>query len=349
MTEWLDEEEMAAWLPLIRIVQALPQALDKRLREEAGIPHNYYGMLATLSARPDRTLTMGEPGPAHRLQPVPAQPRRHRPGAARLGAAQAVPRGQAPPVRDPHRRRPRVCWTGSRRATSRTCGGWSSPSLSPEQVRQPGRDRGGDRRARRDSARLEAGCRNPRLPGDSCGYWPLQRSGTVGERQEPPSAPRRRQANDQTSRLGRHRRRHVVRRPAGQQEGVPRRQRLGERGAQQRTGGHEGVHPRRGGQRQGLPGLQPGDREGRTGNTDRQRRALAGDPDQAGALGRGSRPVGRCGVRVVRREPDLHEAGDAVAGDLAVPHPRAGAQHRALARAEAPPPRPSRRCAPACR
>lgn len=60
MTEWLDEDEMAAWLPLIRIVQALPQALDKRLREEAGIPHNYYGMLATLSGRPDRTLTMGE-------------------------------------------------------------------------------------------------------------------------------------------------------------------------------------------------------------------------------------------------------------------------------------------------
>lgn len=60
MTEWLDEDEMAAWLPLIRIVQALPQALDRRLREEAGIPHNYYGMLATLSAKADRTLTMGE-------------------------------------------------------------------------------------------------------------------------------------------------------------------------------------------------------------------------------------------------------------------------------------------------
>lgn len=60
MTQWLDEDEMAAWLPLIRIVQALPQALDRRLREEAGIPHNYYGMLATLSAKADRTLTMGD-------------------------------------------------------------------------------------------------------------------------------------------------------------------------------------------------------------------------------------------------------------------------------------------------
>lgn len=60
MTTWLDEDEMAAWLPLIRIVHALPQALDKLLREEVGIPHNYYGMLATLSAQPDRTLTMGD-------------------------------------------------------------------------------------------------------------------------------------------------------------------------------------------------------------------------------------------------------------------------------------------------
>lgn len=60
MTHWLDEDEMAAWLPLIRIVHALPQALDKLLREEAGIPHNYYGMLATLSGQPDRTLTMGD-------------------------------------------------------------------------------------------------------------------------------------------------------------------------------------------------------------------------------------------------------------------------------------------------
>lgn len=60
MTDWLDEDEMAAWLPLIRIVHALPQALDRKLREEVGIPHNYYGMLATLSGQPDRTLTMGD-------------------------------------------------------------------------------------------------------------------------------------------------------------------------------------------------------------------------------------------------------------------------------------------------
>lgn len=57
---WLDEDELAAWLPLVRLVQALPQALDRRLREEAGITHTYYAMLANLSSQPDRTLTMGE-------------------------------------------------------------------------------------------------------------------------------------------------------------------------------------------------------------------------------------------------------------------------------------------------
>ena len=57
---WLDEEEMAAWLPLVRLVQELPQAIDRRLREEAGITHTYYAMLANLSTAPDRMLTMGE-------------------------------------------------------------------------------------------------------------------------------------------------------------------------------------------------------------------------------------------------------------------------------------------------
>ncbi|WP_436701095.1 MarR family winged helix-turn-helix transcriptional regulator [Nocardioides sp. BYT-33-1] len=57
---WLDEQEMAAWLPLIRVVQELPQAIDRRLREEAGITHTYYAMLANLAAAPDRMLTMGE-------------------------------------------------------------------------------------------------------------------------------------------------------------------------------------------------------------------------------------------------------------------------------------------------
>jgi DNA-binding MarR family transcriptional regulator len=59
-TRWLDEEEMAAWLPLLRVVQLLPQAMDRQLRQEAGIGHAYYQVLATLSAAPERTLSMGE-------------------------------------------------------------------------------------------------------------------------------------------------------------------------------------------------------------------------------------------------------------------------------------------------
>lgn len=56
---WLDEEEMAAWLPLTQLIYLLPQALDRQLREESGISHTYYQMLARLSAEPDHTTTMG--------------------------------------------------------------------------------------------------------------------------------------------------------------------------------------------------------------------------------------------------------------------------------------------------
>lgn len=59
-TRWLDDDEMAAWLPLVRLVQLLPQALDRQLRRESGISHAYYQVLAMLSAEPDRTLSMGE-------------------------------------------------------------------------------------------------------------------------------------------------------------------------------------------------------------------------------------------------------------------------------------------------
>ncbi len=57
---WLDDDEMAAWLPLLRMVQLLPQALDRQLREQAGINHVYYSMLAVLSAQPERRLPVTE-------------------------------------------------------------------------------------------------------------------------------------------------------------------------------------------------------------------------------------------------------------------------------------------------
>lgn len=57
---WLDDAEMAAWLPFVQLVYLLPQALDRQLRDEMGISHTWYSMLAALSASPDRTLSMGE-------------------------------------------------------------------------------------------------------------------------------------------------------------------------------------------------------------------------------------------------------------------------------------------------
>lgn len=57
---WLAPQEMAAWLGLLRVVQLLPQALDKQLREDAGIHHTYYMVLALLSAAPDQRLSMSE-------------------------------------------------------------------------------------------------------------------------------------------------------------------------------------------------------------------------------------------------------------------------------------------------
>ena len=55
---WLDAEEMAAWLPLMRVLHLLPQQLDRQLREQAGINHNYYMIMVALSAQPDRSVSL---------------------------------------------------------------------------------------------------------------------------------------------------------------------------------------------------------------------------------------------------------------------------------------------------
>ena len=59
---WLDDEEMAAWLPLMRLLHLLPQHLDRQLREQAGITHHYYMIMASLSAEPDRQMTLSSLG-----------------------------------------------------------------------------------------------------------------------------------------------------------------------------------------------------------------------------------------------------------------------------------------------
>jgi DNA-binding MarR family transcriptional regulator len=57
---WLDEDEMTTWLALVQVVNLLPQVLDRQLREEAGLNHVYYQVLAILSGEPCGQLRMSE-------------------------------------------------------------------------------------------------------------------------------------------------------------------------------------------------------------------------------------------------------------------------------------------------
>lgn len=57
---WLDEAEMRAWLRLLRVVMLLPGALDRQLRQDAGLTHASYMVLACLSDAPDRSMRMRE-------------------------------------------------------------------------------------------------------------------------------------------------------------------------------------------------------------------------------------------------------------------------------------------------
>ncbi|MBO3743003.1 MarR family transcriptional regulator [Actinoplanes sp. NEAU-H7] len=43
---------------LAQVLMMLPTALDQQLRQDAGIPHAYYQILATLSAEPGRAMRM---------------------------------------------------------------------------------------------------------------------------------------------------------------------------------------------------------------------------------------------------------------------------------------------------
>ena len=57
-TRWLDDEERAAWLRLVAVVELLPGILDTQLRSGAGLSHFDYFVLAMLSESPERTLRM---------------------------------------------------------------------------------------------------------------------------------------------------------------------------------------------------------------------------------------------------------------------------------------------------
>jgi len=55
---WLDADERAAWLGLVRLMTKLPSALDAQLQRDAGLSFFAYSVLAMLSEQPDRTLRM---------------------------------------------------------------------------------------------------------------------------------------------------------------------------------------------------------------------------------------------------------------------------------------------------
>ena len=57
-TRWLDEQERAAWLRLVAVVELLPGVLDAQLRRDSGLSHFEYFVLAMLSEAPGRTLRM---------------------------------------------------------------------------------------------------------------------------------------------------------------------------------------------------------------------------------------------------------------------------------------------------
>src|SRR3954452_9582701 len=57
-TAWLTEDERAAWVKLVAVVELLPGVLDTQLRRDAGLTHFEYFVLAMLSEAPERTLRM---------------------------------------------------------------------------------------------------------------------------------------------------------------------------------------------------------------------------------------------------------------------------------------------------
>ena len=57
-TQWLEEEQLDAWVKLIAVVELLPGVLDSQLRRDAGLTHFEYFVLAMLSEAPEGTLRM---------------------------------------------------------------------------------------------------------------------------------------------------------------------------------------------------------------------------------------------------------------------------------------------------
>jgi len=55
---WLTSTELETWLSFSQLLLRLPTALDRQLREDAGLPLAYYQVLAKLSDQPGRAIRM---------------------------------------------------------------------------------------------------------------------------------------------------------------------------------------------------------------------------------------------------------------------------------------------------
>lgn len=56
---WLDDAEMTAWLSFLEVGHLLDRAIERQLRQDAGLSHAQYEVLARLSARGGR-MRMGD-------------------------------------------------------------------------------------------------------------------------------------------------------------------------------------------------------------------------------------------------------------------------------------------------
>ncbi|MFD4638277.1 MarR family winged helix-turn-helix transcriptional regulator [Lentzea sp. NPDC058436] len=55
---WLTAAEMTTWLHITQLLMLLPTALDRQLRDDAGLTHAHYRILAMLSAEPGGSMRM---------------------------------------------------------------------------------------------------------------------------------------------------------------------------------------------------------------------------------------------------------------------------------------------------
>jgi DNA-binding MarR family transcriptional regulator len=56
----LSRSELRAWLRLVNGMRSLLNALDRQLRDEAGMTHDDYGILSRLHRAPERTMRMSD-------------------------------------------------------------------------------------------------------------------------------------------------------------------------------------------------------------------------------------------------------------------------------------------------